>query len=107
VTDEVKFTDAQWDELARAAEAFAKVLEDENGRLKDAVSTNWAGNCAEGLGLIDNLRQLLYGDGSNSFSDAILSEAEFLRGLSRQCSNAKETLVSQDEQAISRFSGAS
>jgi hypothetical protein len=105
VTDEVKFTDAQWDEVARAAETFAGVLENESGRLKDVVTTNWAGDCAEGTGLIDNLRQILYGENSNSFSDAINSEAQYLRALSRQCATTKDSLLSEDEKISSQFPG--
>lgn len=91
MTDEVKFTDAQWDELARAAEAFATVLDDQQVLLTYVLSTNWAGQCAEGTGLMDNLRSVLHG-GTNSFVNSIVSEASYLRSLAKVCSESKTSL---------------
>ena len=90
MTDEVKFTDAQWDELARAAEAFATVLDDQQVLLTYVLSTNWAGQCAEGTGLMDNLRSVLHG-GTNSFVNSIASEASYLRSLAKVCGDAKHS----------------
>jgi hypothetical protein len=102
VTDEVKFTDAQWDELARAAEAFAEVLEDERGRIRDTVAKNWAGDCAEGLAVFQNLRQLLHGD-SNSFTQSANAEAVYLRDLALQCRKSKTTLSDADNYHSEQF----
>lgn len=91
MTDEVKFTDAQWDELARAAEAFATLLDDQQVLLTYVLSTNWAGQCAEGTGLMDNLRLVLHG-GRNSIANLIASEASYLRTFSEVCSDSKTSL---------------
>jgi hypothetical protein len=103
VTDEVKFTDAQWDELARAAEAFANVLERERIRLKDVLVKNWAGECGEGLGTFENLRHLVQNDESGSFGQAIASEAQYLMSLAAQIRNAKSSLVTEDNAGSSQF----
>ena len=95
MTDEVKFTDAQWDELARAAEAFAGVLEDERGRMRDTLAKNWAGDCMEGVAVFENLRQLLHGD-SSSFTQSANAEAAYLRSLAAQCRKAKLTMADTD-----------
>lgn len=106
MTDEVKFTDAQWDELARAAEAFAGVLDQEGGRLRDVMAINWAGSCSEGVGIVDNLRLLLYGEGPSSFKGAINSEALYLRQLAVQCRGAGTALAVSDSDSEQRFRDA-
>jgi uncharacterized protein YukE len=102
VTDEVKFTDAQWDALAQAAEAFADTLEDERGRIRDTLAKNWAGDCVEGLAVFENLRQLLHGD-ANSFTQAANAESNYLRNLAAQCRNSKETLGAVDQYQSDQF----
>jgi hypothetical protein len=103
VTDEVKFTDAQWDELARAAEAFAEVLEAERKRLDNVLTVNWAGACSEGVGVLDNLRLLLQGAGGNSFGGAINSEVVYLLGLAQKCREATNVLSGEDSISASTF----
>lgn len=103
MTDEVKFTDAQWDELARAAEAFAGVLETERHRLNNVLMRNWAGDCDEGVGTIDNLRTLLQGNMSGSFGHAVSSEAEYLRALAEHIRLAKKNFHSEDVRSSGTF----
>ena len=103
MTDEVKFTDAQWDELARAAEAFATVLEMQRKQLDNVLTSNWAGDCGEGHGVIENLRLLLQGAGSGSFGGAINSEVVYLLDLAQRCRNANSTLSGDDLVAADKF----
>lgn len=102
MTDEVKFTDAQWDELARAAEAFATVLDDQRDHLRDVLVSNWAGVCTEGVALIANLRSLMIGE-SDSFHHAIDSESTYLRNLAAQCRRSKASLQSVDVASSNSF----
>jgi hypothetical protein len=102
VTDEVKFTDAQWDELARAAEAFATVLDEQRDSLRDVLISNWAGSCAEGADLIKNLRELTNGE-AGSFHHAIGSESDYLRALAVQCRTSKATLQSADDTSAEQY----
>jgi hypothetical protein len=106
VTDEVKFTDAQWDALAQAAEAFAVALESERIHLEDVLGINWAGNCVEGLGVLENLRLLLQGPGLNSFGGAINSEVAYLRSLAQRCRDSSNTLTTEDAVASGQFRNA-
>lgn len=97
MTDEVKFTDAQWDELARAAEAFATVLEEQQSLLRAVLVQNWAGQCEEGNGLLENLRAIVHG-GKGSFVQAIDAEAKYLTSHASLCRASRSTLQSVDEQ---------
>lgn len=103
MTDEVKFTDAQWDELARAAEAFATVLEMQRKQLDNVLTSNWAGACGEGRGVIENLRLLLQGAGSGSFGGAIKSEVVYLLDLAQRCRDANSTLSGENLVAANKF----
>lgn len=95
MTDEVKFTDEQWDRVATAAEVFAATLDDEKSRLRSLLATNWAGACQEGEGTMANLRALLHG-GQDSFEGAMESEATYLRSVASACHGAKEGLNTAD-----------
>jgi hypothetical protein len=106
VTDEVKFTDAQWDALAQAAETFAGALETERLRLNNVLMKNWAGNCDEGLGTIDNLRLLLQGTEPSSLGGAVSSEAEYLRALASHIRAAKSGLIIDDGKSSDFFRNA-
>lgn len=106
MTDEVKFTDEQWDKVAEAAEVFARALESERRSLKNLLKKNWAGDCAEGVGTIDNLRMLLHGEGPSSFSGAVESEAAYLRSLAIQCRDAKSSLTVDDLRNANQFRSA-
>lgn len=103
MTDEVKFTDAQWDELARAAEAFAGVLDIEKVRLRAVAATNWAGNCGEGNGIMDNLRELIHGE-NGSFAGAVTAEVEYLKSVALQCRRSKTVLTRADEAEAGQIS---
>ncbi|WP_143696489.1 hypothetical protein [Williamsia muralis] len=101
MTDEVKFTDAQWDELARAAEAFATVLQEEQSNLVNVLMTNWAGECAEGEGVIANLRELIRGGGNSSLAQVLDSESSYLRSLASNCIKSKTSMnVADMESAV-------
>jgi hypothetical protein len=102
VTDEVKFTDAQWDALAQAAEAFASVLEAEKVRLRAVAAKNWAGQCGEGNGIIENLRELIHGE-NGSLAEAVTSEAEYLKVVAVQCRRSKERLAEADSASAEQF----
>lgn len=102
VTDEVKFTNEQWDALAEAAEVFAATLDDERARLRDVLVSNWAGACAEGESTMDNLKALVHGD-SGSFSQAIFSEASYLKDVALGCRGAKTILKTVDHDNSSGF----
>lgn len=106
MTDEVKFTDEQWDKVAEAADIYAQALEDQRGFLRDVLTKNWAGDCGEGAGTIENLRHLLNRGGSESFSGVVNSEAEYFRLLANQCRNAKATLSYGDSRNGSQFRNA-
>ena len=97
MTDEVKFTDAQWDELARAGEAFATVLEEQQSLLRAVLVQNWAGQCEEGNGLLENLRAIVHG-GDSSFVQAIDAEAKYLRSHAAVCRSSRDALQSVDDQ---------
>lgn len=103
MTDEVKFTDEQWDRVAEAAEVYAQALEDERGLLRNVLTKNWAGDCGEGRETIDNLRRLLNGADQESFSGVVNSEAEYFRSLAIQCRSAKTTLSAEDVQGGNHF----
>lgn len=95
MTDEVKFTDEQWDKVAQAAETFATALDNEKVRLRSVLATNWAGACSEGEGTMENLRALLHGS-QQSFEGAMESEATYLRGVASACTGAKRGLDGED-----------
>ncbi|WP_168176709.1 hypothetical protein [Williamsia sp. 1135] len=96
MTDEVKFTNEQWDALAEAAEVFAETLVTEREKLSNVLLKNWAGECEEGRGTINNLRFLLNGLGQDSFAGAIESESAYLRGIANTCRSAKNNLSGVD-----------
>ncbi|WP_207842560.1 hypothetical protein [Williamsia soli] len=102
MTDEVKFTNEQWDALAEAAEVFAATLEEERTKLFHVLSKNWAGQCLEGEGIIANLKDLLRGADS-SFSSAIVEEATYLKNLAAECHNSKVSLNKADSGSSERF----
>jgi hypothetical protein len=102
VTDEVKFTDAQWDALAQAAEAFAGALDDEQSRLRDLLAKNWAGECVEGQGIFASLKHLLHGE-NGSFVQAVDSEAQYLKGVATQCRRSKTDLDVTDTATSEQF----
>jgi hypothetical protein len=102
VGDEVKFTDEQWETVAQAAETFAGVLSEERAKLHDVIVTNWAGDCGEGEGVIENLRELVRGD--SGFVGAITSENEYLINLALRCRQSKQQL-NQVDIANSSFTG--
>lgn len=102
VTDEVKFTNEQWDALAEAAEVFAETLEHERERLVHVLSKNWAGECLEGEGVVANLKDLIRGPNA-SFSAAISTESAYLRDLASQCGQAKQDLSAVDNDKSERF----
>lgn len=95
MTDEVKFTNEQWDALAEAAEVFAETLYAEKQKLRGVLATNWAGACAEGEGTFENLRTLLH-DGPDSFIGSMDSEMLYLRSIAANCVNAKQGLTATD-----------
>ncbi|MCZ4552827.1 hypothetical protein BH683_021305 [Williamsia sp. 1138] len=107
MTDEVKFTNEQWDALAEAAEVFAKALDEEHESLANILTTNWAGECAEGIGTIENLRMVLADGGVSSFSGAIKSESDYMRSLATQCRLAKASLSSADLESTNDYHDAS
>lgn len=96
MADEVQFTDEQWEAVARAAETFADALDAEQRKLNHLLDVNWAGACAEGEGTMQNLRALLRGD-SGSFSQSILSEADYLKSVASQCRASKAALAYIDQ----------
>ncbi|PYE14691.1 hypothetical protein DFR67_112153 [Williamsia limnetica] len=102
MTDEVKFTNEQWDALAEAAEVFAQTLDDERGLLTHVLGTNWAGECAEGVGVTENLKDLLRGADA-SFATAIRDEAQYLRAFAAQCVNSKNALNGSDMGSAIQF----
>jgi hypothetical protein len=106
LTDEVKFTAEQWETVARAAEVFARALDDERGRLRDVLTKNWAGDCGEGVGTIENLRLLLNGASSESLAGAISSEVVYLLQIANKSRMAKESLTAQDLAHGSKFRSA-
>ncbi|HEY9312190.1 hypothetical protein [Williamsia sp.] len=100
--DEVKFTDEQWEKVAQAAETFAATLKAEAVNLQDVVTTNWAGQCAEGEGIIDNLKDLVRGT-DGSFSAAVGSEVSYLESLASQCRKSKSSLNLADLEGGANF----
>ncbi len=102
MTDEVKFTDEQWDRVAAAAETFAAALEHERAKLVHVLSKNWAGQCLEGEGVVANLKDLIRGPNA-SFSSAISTESAYLRSLAIHCAQSKAALESADEESAERF----
>ncbi|PXW30028.1 UNVERIFIED_CONTAM: hypothetical protein DES50_109136 [Williamsia faeni] len=100
---EVKFTDEQWERVAMAAEDFAAVLKQERQALGDVLVTNWAGDCAEGTGTMENLRLLLQGAEPGSFSGAIGQELEYLQAVADQCRAARTDLTQTDVSSADDF----
>jgi hypothetical protein len=103
MADEVQFTDEQWETVAKAAETFAAVLDTERSKLRLVLKSNWAGACAEGEMTMLNLQSLLTGE-SNSFSQVISSEAEYLTNIASQCRASQVALAAADEASSEKFS---
>jgi len=102
MADEVQFTDEQWETVAKAAEVFAGVLQEEQAGLRLVLSSNWAGVCAEGEGTMRNLRDLLRGE-SGSFAQSIMSEADYLKDVARRCRASKSFLTETDGMQAEKF----
>ncbi len=103
MTDEVKFTNEQWDALAEAAEVFAVALDEERKSHERRRLQGLGGRLRRRYRYNRESPAVVHGEGPDSFAGSVRSEADYLRWFATQCRNAKTELGSEDASNTLRF----